>query len=147
LRNVFYDNRGFPDQSDEFDHLLHNINGGVILCKKKHPQPPLDVIDPTFNYQFDDALHAEKLRSELLLDHLLPADAAAVVDLIKHYWTVFNDRGTFTPIQSYECVINTGTAPPISIKKINYSMRETPIMHKCIAALAKVGQIVQIHDG
>jgi hypothetical protein len=33
------------------------------------------------------------------------------------------------------------------MKKINYGMRETPIMCKCIAALEMVGQIVQIHDG
>ena len=83
LRNVFYDNCGFPDQSDEVDHLLKNIEGGVILRKKKHPQPPLDVDDPTFNYKFDEALHAAKIKSELLLDHLSPANAAKVVALIK----------------------------------------------------------------
>jgi hypothetical protein len=60
---------------------------------------------------------------------------------------VFDNRGTFTPIRFYECVIDTGTAAPISIKKINYGTWETSIMRKCIAALAKVGQIVQIHDG
>jgi hypothetical protein len=147
LKNVFYDDRGFPNQSNEFDHLLHNIDGGVILRKKKHPQPPLDFDDPTFNYKFDESIHAEKIKSKLLLDHLSSANAAAVLALIKRYWTVFNDRGTFTPIQFYECVIDTGTAAPISIKKINYGTWETPIMRKCIAALAKVGQIVQIHDG
>jgi hypothetical protein len=146
-RNVFYDDRGFPDQSNDFDHLLHNIDGGVILRKKKHPQPSLDIINPTFNYQFNATLHAEKLKSELLLEHLSPADAASVVNLIKHYWTVFDNRGRFTPIQSYECAIDTGTAAPISIKMINYGTREMPIMQKCIAVLAKVGQIVQIHDG
>ncbi len=119
----------------------------MILCKKKHPQPPLNIDDPTFNYKFDESLHAEKIKSELLLDHLLPSNAAAVIALIKRYWTVFDDRGTFTPIRSYECVIDTGSAAPILIKKINYAPRETPIMRKCIAALAKVGQIVQIHDG
>ncbi len=98
LQNIFYDDRGFPNQSDEFDHLLKNIEGGVILCKKKHPQPPLDVDDHTFNYKFDEALHATKIKSELLLDHLSPADAAEVVALIKQYWTVFNERGTFTTI-------------------------------------------------
>jgi hypothetical protein len=145
-QNVFYDNCGFPDQSDEFDHLLKNIEGGVILRKKKHPQPPLDVNNPTFNYKFDEALHATKIKSELLLDHLSPADAVEVVALIKRYWTVFDKRGTFTPIQLYECVINTGTAAPISIKKINYGTREMPIMRKCIAALVKVGQILALQS-
>jgi hypothetical protein len=82
-----------------------------------------------------------------LLNHLSPADAAEIVALIKHYWTGFKKQATFTPIQLYECVINTSTAAPISIKNINYGTREMPIMHKCIAALAKVGQIIQIHDG
>ncbi len=100
-----------------------------------------------FNYKFDESLHAEKIKSELSLNHLAPSEAAAVTALIKRYWTVFDDRGTFTPIKSYECVIDTGTAAPISIKKINYGTREMPIMCKCIAALAKVGQIVQVHDG
>ncbi len=146
LRNVFYNNCGFPDQSDEFDHLLHNIDGGVILCKKKHPQPPLDVNDPTFNYKFDETLHADKINSKLLIDHLLPADAAEIVAMIKQYWAVFDERGTFTPIWDYKCVIDMGTAAPILIKKINYGTREMPIMRKCIAALEKVRQIVKIHD-
>ncbi len=146
-RNVFYDDRGFPNQSDEFHHLLHNIDGGVILCKKKHPQPPLDVDNPTFNYEFDESLHGDKIKSELSVDHLLPVNAAEVVALIKQYWALFDKQGTFTPIQDYECVIDTGTAAPISIKKINYSTRKMPNMRKCIAALEKVGHIVQIHDG
>jgi hypothetical protein len=147
LRNVFYDDRGFLDQSDEFNHIMHNIDGGVILCKKKHPQPNLDVNNPSFNYKFNEALHAVKIKSELSIGHLLPANAAEVVALIKKYWSVFDKRGTFTPIVDFKCVINTGPATPIAIKKINYGTRKTPIMRKCIAALEKVGQIVQVHDG
>ena len=85
LRNVFYDDCGFPNQSDDFNHLLHNIDGCIILCKKKHPQPPLGIDDPTFNYKFDDTLHGDKIKTKLSIDHLLPADAAAVVALIKRY--------------------------------------------------------------
>jgi hypothetical protein len=147
MRNAFYDNRGFPNQSDEFNHIMHNIDGGVIHHKKKHPQPPLDVNDPSFNYKFDEALHADKIKSKLSIGHLLPANAAEVVALIKKYWSLFDKRGTFTPIVDYECVINTGTPTPIATKKIKYGMGEMPIMCKCIAALEKVGQIVQIHDG
>jgi hypothetical protein len=126
---------------------MHNIDGGVILRKKKHPQPPLDVDDPEFNYKFDEALHSGQLKSELSIAHLSPANQADVVALIKKYWMVFDERGTFTPIIDYKCVIDTGNAAPIAIKKINYGTRKTPIMQKCIAALEKVGQIVQIHDG
>jgi hypothetical protein len=117
LHNAFYDNRGFPNQSDEFDHIIHNIDGGVILCKKKHPQPPLDVNNPSFNYMFDEALHADKIKSKLSIGHLLPANAAEVVALIKKYWSLFDKRGTFTPIVDYECVIDTGTPTLIATKK------------------------------
>ena len=47
----------------------------------------------------------------------------------------------------YECVIDTGSTRPIAIEKIHYGDNETAIMQKCIAALAKVGLICQIHNG
>jgi hypothetical protein len=31
LQNVFLDNRGFADQSGDYDHVLHGVNGGPIL--------------------------------------------------------------------------------------------------------------------
>ena len=49
--------------------------------------------------------------------------------------------------KNYECVIDTGTARPISVKKILYGERETVIIRKCITALAKVGHIVQTTEG
>ncbi len=60
---------------------------------------------------------------------------------------MFDEHGIFTPVRCYECVIDTGNAAPIAIKKILYGPREIPIMRKSIAALEKVGQIRQIHDG
>jgi hypothetical protein len=92
-------------------------------------------------------LHGNKLRSDLDLSHLLPKDAAALIAIIKEYWCVFDNCGTFTPICNYQCIIDTGTATPIAIKKILYGPREIPIMQKRIAALEKVGQICQIHGG
>ena len=144
---MFYDDRGFPDESDEYDQLLHNVDGGVILRKKKFPIPLLDVDDPTFNWVYDDALHGEKLKTELDVSHLGKDEAEALVSLIKEYWCVFDDRGTFVPVCNYECIIDTGTAAPIAIKRIRYGPRDIPIMRKCISALAKVGQIEQVHDG
>ncbi len=44
-------------------------------------------------------------------------------------------------------MIGTGTAKPIAIEKINYGPKESVIMRKSIAALTKVGEICQIHDG
>ncbi len=116
-RNVFYDDCGFPNQSDEFDHLLHNIDGGVILRKKKHPQPPLGVNNPMFNYEFDDSLHSDKIKSKLSIDHLLPANAAAVVALIKRYWAVFEENGEPSPLFGIRNVSLTQEPPPLLLLK------------------------------
>ncbi len=40
ISNVFIDDRGFPDKSDYYDNLLHNIEGGLILRILKHLPPP-----------------------------------------------------------------------------------------------------------
>jgi hypothetical protein len=146
-RIVFYNDRGYPDESEDYDQLLHNVDGGPILRKKKFPTLPINADDPTFNYTFSEELHGELLRSQLDLSHLLPEDAAALLVVIKEYWCVFDERGTFTPVRNYQCIIDTGTATPIAVKKIVYGPREIPIMRKCIAALEKVGHIRQIHDG
>ncbi len=127
--------------------MLHTIDGGTIHRRTKFPTPPLNENDPTFNFAYSEELHGEKLQSDLDVSHLPPEHATALLNLIKEYWCVFDDRGTFTPIQHYQCVIDTGKAPPIAIKKILYGPREIPIMRKSIVALEKVGQIRQIHDG
>jgi hypothetical protein len=51
--SVFLDDWGFPDQSHKFDVILHNIQGGPILCKCKHAVPPLDKIDPQFHSHYN----------------------------------------------------------------------------------------------
>ncbi len=68
--NVFYDDRGFPDQSHNFDVILHSIHGGSVLRKHKHPAPALDNEDTAFLSIYDEAKHGSKLRSELDLSHL-----------------------------------------------------------------------------
>jgi hypothetical protein len=60
---------------------------------------------------------------------------------------VFDGKGVFVPVKNYVCVINTGNARPIAVKKILYGEHETVVMRCCIAALAKIGHIVQITDG
>ena len=141
--NVFYDNRGFPDESYNYDHLLHNINDGVILRRKKFSTPPLDVDDPTFNCAYSKKLHGESSGPNLMFPTFpkkmcLPSSALSR--------NIGDERGIFTPVCYYECVIDTGNATPIAIKKILYGPREIPIMRKSITALEKVGQIHQIHD-
>ena len=70
IKNVFIDDRGFPDQYDEFDVLLHNIDGGPVLRKLKHPPPQIGSVDPMFLFSYDEALHGNRLRKELDLSHL-----------------------------------------------------------------------------
>lgn len=55
--------------------------------------------------------------------------------------------GQFIPVKDYECIIDTGNARPIAVKKIHYGPREIPIMNSSIAALQKLGHIRQIHGG
>ncbi len=83
MRNVFVDNQGFPNQSDEYNLLLHDIDGGTILRKLKHLPPPLDVVYPEFHFPFDEAIHGECLRVQLDLSHLDPSIHLKVTALIK----------------------------------------------------------------
>ncbi len=148
LQNVFLDDQGFPDQSDEYDHVLHNIKGGPILHKLKHPKPDFDAPpDPAYYSEFIPKKHEAQMHKEMDLSHLDPDLQEQVYSMIREFWSVFNSKGIFLPVKNYECVIDTGTASPIAVKKILYGERETVIMRCCIAALAKVGHIVQITDG
>ncbi len=80
---MFYNNHGFPDESNAYDHLLHNVDGGVVLCKKKFDAPALDQDDPKFNHIFSKADHGERLKNELDLLHLSPKQRAKLANLIK----------------------------------------------------------------
>ncbi len=146
IRNVFADDRGFPDQSNEHDHLPHNIDGGPVLQKLWHPPLPIGEINPTFNFAFDNALHGAQLRQQLDLSHLDDALQTRIYNLIRKYWSVFDGHGVWVPVKNYECVIDTGNAPPIAVKNIRYGPKEIPIMRKAIAGLEKVCHIRQIHD-
>jgi hypothetical protein len=146
--NAFMDDNGFPDPSDEFDTLVQNLNGGPVVRRRKHRSRDLDDIDPTFDVKFDKELHGEKFRAEFKPSPLLSDEENAELEaLLKEFWCVFDDTGLFIPVKDYECVIDTGTAPPIAIKKINYGPLETPIMREQIAVLEKLGHISQIFDG
>ena len=83
---------------------------------------------------------------DLNLSHLEPNVCNKVCAIVQKYWSIFNHKGIFIPVKNYECVIDTGEAQLIAIKKIIYRPKETPIMRDAIAALAKVGHIWQIHD-
>ena len=64
--NILLDDRGFPDQSDEFDYLLHNVDARPVLRKLLHPAPALDgPVDPAFESVFDPAVHESIMREDL----------------------------------------------------------------------------------
>jgi hypothetical protein len=121
LQNVFLDNQGFPDQSDDYDNLLHSIDGGTVLRKLRHLMPDLNgPTNPSFDHLFIPEEHEETLRKKLDVSHLHPNQQTKVYDLIHKFWPVFDERGVFVPVKNYECVIDTGTAHPIAVKKIFY---------------------------
>ncbi len=60
------------------------------------------------------------MRCDLDLSHLYPNVRGKIYALVIKYWSVLNDKGVFIPVKNYECVIDTGDAPPIAIKKILY---------------------------
>jgi hypothetical protein len=97
--NIFYNNRGFPDKTDKYGNRLHNINGGVILQHRKSPVPQLNVIDLTFDYEFNEALHGAQLARDLDNSPLDPTHAMQLTALIKQYWSVFDEHGTFIPVR------------------------------------------------
>jgi hypothetical protein len=117
-QNVFYDDGGYPDQSHDFDVLLHNIDGGTILQKRKHPAPPLDDIDPRFFAVYDQGkLSICRISTQV-------CNIKFIASSRNTGWLSWQ----FVPVKDYECVINTGTARPICVKKIQYGPRKTPIM-------------------
>jgi hypothetical protein len=145
--NIFLDNHRYPDQSHKFDVILHNVKGTPILRQRKHPAPSIDNIDPPFLLHYNEVRYGAKLWQELNLSHLNPTVRDKVYQLLQKYWSVFDNKGQFIPVKDYTCLIKTGNAPPICIKKINYGLHKIPIMCKCIALLAKLGHICQVHNG
>ncbi len=148
MQNVFLDDRRLPDQSDEYDHVLHHVTGRVVLRKLKHPKPDLKAPpDPPYHSTFLSEKHKAQLRKDVDLSHFEPNLQEEVYNMIQEFWSVFNGKVVFVLVKNYECVIDTGTARPIAMKKILYGECESVIMRRCIAALAKVGHIRQITDG
>jgi hypothetical protein len=73
LLNVFLDNRGFPNQLDDYNHVLHGVDGGPILWKLWHPQPDLDApVDPLYYLPFIADKHEALMRKDMDLSHLEP---------------------------------------------------------------------------
>lgn len=145
-RSVFFDDRGYPDPQNEWDAILPDADSQLIR-KRKHPLPPLNSIDPDFNTQFNESKHGEKLRRELNLEHLEPAQREKVKQLVMKYWPVFADEGVVVPVKDYECVIDTGTNRPVACKSVTYGELESPLIERDIAKLLRNKMIKQVFDG
>jgi hypothetical protein len=76
------------------------------------------IFDPAFYAPFIPVKYEDQMRKELDLSHLDPDLHERIYAIIRKYWSVFDKKGVFVPVKNYECVINTGTARPISVKKI-----------------------------
>jgi hypothetical protein len=86
VKNVFVDNRGFPDVSDDFDTLLHNINDGPVLHKLKRPPPnPNGPANPLFSFEYDEVWHDHRLHEQLNLSHLDQALRDRIYTLVIKY--------------------------------------------------------------
>ena len=110
--------RHFQLRSDDYDYLLHNVNGGRVQRKRQHPSPSLDEINPALHSVFDEKLYGERLRKELNLSHLPKHVQTLVQDLIIKYWSVFFWQRPFCS-RGRLWIIDTGTARPISVSKIH----------------------------
>jgi hypothetical protein len=88
---------------------------------------------PRFKEIYGEVHHGEHLCKELDLSHLDTPVRNQVCKLLQKYWSVFDDKGLFIPVKDYKCSIDTGSARPICVKKINYGPQEIPIMKCCIA--------------
>ncbi len=103
---------------DEFDTLLHNIDGGLVLHKLKHPPPTLNVTNPLFSFSNSKLLHSKHLCMDIDFSHLDATLQQTINALIKKYWPVFDNHGVFVLVKKYEYVIDTGNTQPIAVKKI-----------------------------
>jgi hypothetical protein len=145
---VFVDERRFPDVSDEYNTMLHNIDRGSVLCKLKHPLPnPNGPPDPLLLFAYNKAQHRQWLHEQLDLSHLNKPLRDRIYALVIKYWSVFDDHSVFIPVRIYKCVIDSGNATPIAIKKIYYGPTEIPIMRKAIAAYRKWGTSIKYTMG
>jgi hypothetical protein len=102
LQNVFLDNRGFPDQSNDYNHVLHGMDGGPIFWKLRHPQPDLKApVDPLYYLPFVAKRHKALMRKDMDLSHLNPTLQEKIYTIIHEQWLVFDEKGVFVPVKNY----------------------------------------------
>jgi hypothetical protein len=102
-----------------------------VLRKLRHLMPDLNgPIDPSFDYPFIPEENDKILWMKVNVSHLHPDQQTQVYDLIREFWPAFDKRGVFLPVKNYDCVIDTGNACPIAVKKtLQTSDRHHVTMH------------------
>ncbi len=73
--------------------MLHDIDGGPILRKLRHPASAMDKDnDLAFYALFIPVKHEDQMRKELNLSHLDPDLQERIYAIIRKYWSVFNEK-------------------------------------------------------
>ena len=117
--NVYIDDRGYPDQQQDWDYIFEKDYGKLLLKRRTlHPLP--SSTDPEFDIPFDEEKHGAFLRDNLKISHLPIEQQQDLIQLVKKYWGVFNPDGVSIPVKDYRCHIDTGTAAPVRVRNVNY---------------------------
>jgi len=107
--------------SNDYGHVLHDVDGGPILRKLRHPKPKLSApMDPLYYLPFIPEKHKAIMKHDMDLSHLEPNFQERKYEVSRRHWSVFDEKGVFVPVKHYECVIDTGNSRPIAVKKILY---------------------------
>jgi hypothetical protein len=126
MPNVFVDDRGFPGKSEYYENLLHNVDGGPILCKLKHPPPLFNEVDPAFFCAYKESTHGEQLQKDLDLLHLKPNVRNEVYAIVKKYWSIINNKGVFIPVKKYNVSLTPEMHSLLPSRKSSTGQRRYP---------------------
>jgi hypothetical protein len=97
--------------SNDYDHVLHDVDSGPILRRLRHPKLDLSApIDPLYHSLFIAQKHKEIMKHDMDLLHLKPYLQERIYNIIRCRWSMFDNKGIFAPVKHYECVIDTGNS-------------------------------------
>jgi hypothetical protein len=72
--------------SDNYDHVLHDIDSGPILRKLWHPKPDLSApMDPLYYLPFIPEKHKAIMKRDMDLSHLEPDLQERIYDVIRRH--------------------------------------------------------------
>jgi hypothetical protein len=132
LNNIFLDDCGFPDVSNDYDHVLHDVDGGLILRKLWPPKPDLSVpIDPLYYLPFIAKKHEEIMKRDMDLLHLKPDLQERIYDVIRHHWM---RKASLSPSSTMNVLLIPGTVGRLQLRR-SYMASKRP--SSCANALQR----------